>query len=277
MNERPMTHEQALDLAAGYVLGALEPAEEAAVREHLLTCSESHDEFAALGGVVPHLADGFDLELVEPPASLGERIMAAAAAELATRSAEGRQPAHPGGSPVAFPSAAEREARARRRAPPLGWAMRIAAVVALVVLAGWNVVLQGQLDATRAYDRAVAAVITAAGEPGSKTVVLTPTEKSQARGLAAVRPDGSVVLAMRDLQATTGTEVYETWVIVGEEAAPIPVGSFTVAPNGLASFTTQPTQAPPGAIIALSLEPQPGSTEPLGPIVSTGVAVAPEN
>ena len=35
-----MTHETARGFAAAYVLGALEPAEEAAVREHLRTCPD---------------------------------------------------------------------------------------------------------------------------------------------------------------------------------------------------------------------------------------------
>ena len=59
----------------------------ASVREHLATCPESHAEFDELGGVVPYLLDDPSLELVEPPAALGDRIMAAAAADLAERTA----------------------------------------------------------------------------------------------------------------------------------------------------------------------------------------------
>jgi anti-sigma-K factor RskA len=271
MSMQPMTHDQAVDLAAAYVLGALEVAEMAAVREHLATCPESHVEFERLGGVVPYLLDTPDLELVEPPASLGDRIMAAAAADLATR----------GGAPgpertIAFPSAPERKTRGRSSTRQLNWAMRIAAVVAIVAVGGWNLLLQNELGAARRYDQAVASVISAAAQPGSQTVVLAPTENSQASGIAAILQDGSVVLAMRDLPATKGTEVYETWVIVGS-AAPVPVGAFKVDANGLASATTRPTQAPPGAIIAVSREPQPGSTAPVGPIVSTGVGTAPSS
>src|SRR5712671_3706778 len=129
-----MTHDTARGLAAAYVLGALEPAEETAVREHLRTCAEPHDEFAELGGVVPYLAEIPGLELVEPPASLRDRIMAAAAADLAERRAAtptapaGAPPAGAPGSTVPFPSAAERAERTGRGAGTLGWAARIAAV-----------------------------------------------------------------------------------------------------------------------------------------------------
>jgi hypothetical protein len=276
MNEQPMTHEQALDLAAAYVLGALEPAEEALVREHLLTCGLSHEEFAELGGVVPYLAEVPDLELVEPPPALRDRIMAAAAADLAERT--GTTPAAPTTPAVPFPSAEERAERtgrtSRRATTRLGWAARIAAVIAIVVLGGWNLLLQGQLSDARAFDRAVAAVVDAAGKPGSQTVVLSPQPGSRGSGIAAVAPDGSVVMAMRDLPATAGTQVYEAWVIVGT-AAPVPVGGFTVGPTGLATVTTQPVATPPGSTIALSLEPGPGSTAPRGPIVATGVSLAP--
>jgi len=273
MSMQPMTHAKAVDLAAAYVLGALEAADMAAVREHLETCPESHMEFERLGGVVPYLLDSPDLELVEPPASLGDRIMAAAAADLAAR---GAGPEQAPGRTIAFPSAPERKTRARSRTRQLNWAMRIAAVVAIVAVGGWNLLLQNELGAARRYDQAVAAVISAAAQPGSQTVVMAPTENNQASGIAAILPDGSVVLAMRDLPATKGTEVYETWVIVGT-AAPVPVGDFKVDANGLATATTRPTQAPPGAIVAVSREPQPGSTAPVGPIVSTGVGIAPSS
>jgi hypothetical protein len=81
----PMSHEEAIDLAPLYVLGALEDAEMAAVREHLATCPESHAEFEELGGVVPYLLEDPGTELVEPPTALGDRIMAAAAADLLER------------------------------------------------------------------------------------------------------------------------------------------------------------------------------------------------
>jgi hypothetical protein len=265
MNERPMTHDDAIDMAAGYVLGALEPAEEAAVRDHLATCSRPHPEFEDLGGVVPALLA--DVSLVEPPAALRDRIMDAARADLA-----GRPPtpmvAQTG--PSAFPSVEVREARRTARTSRLDWALRIAAVIAIVALGAWGLGLQRQLDAARQFDQAVASVLDAAARPGAQAVVLSPAQGRQGQGIAAVAPDGTVTLAMRDLPATNAGQVYTTWVIVGKNA-PIAVADFTVN-NGVASVTTRPAQTPPGAIVAVTLEPNPGNTAPKGPVVASGVA-----
>jgi anti-sigma-K factor RskA len=287
MTEPRMTHEQARDLAPGYVLGALEPAEEAAVRDHLATCAEPHPEFEALGGVIPSLTELGELPLVEPPASLGARIMAAAAADLAEHPRAARPSSTtpttatatpPTAAPVAFPSASERAARDERRERDrthrLDWGLRIAAVAAIVVVGVYGLSLQGQLDRAQRFDRAIAAVVQAAGQPDAKTVVLKSGEGATATGIAAVAANGSVVLAMHDLAATSGSQVYEAWVIVGKQA-PIPVGGFTVDSTGTAAFTTRPATTPSGATIAVTLEPKEGNTAPTGPIVAAGVATSP--
>ena len=284
--KRPtLTCDDAGDLAAGYVLGVLEPDEEDAVRDHLATCDRPHLEFEELGGVVPALLEDGGLELVEPPPGLRDRIMAAAAAELAARPAMAASPATPVAQPVApaaptpFPNAAERAERserreARNRTSAVDWVLRVAAVVAIAAIGTWGLGLQRQLDAAQRFDQAVAQVLDTAARPGSTAVVLTAAEGRSGTGIAAVGPDGSVVLAMRNLPATTGGQVYETWVIVGEQA-PVAVGGFTVDANGTAGFTTRPYATPPGAVIALTLEPQAGNTAPMGPVVSSGVAPAP--
>jgi anti-sigma-K factor RskA len=282
MTEPQMTHEQAIELAAGYVLGALEPAEEAAVRAHLRTCPESHDEFAELGGVVPYLAEPADLELVEPPAALRDRIMAAAAADLAERTTGGvpetvepaQEPAPAATTALTpFPSATERDAR--RRTGAFDLALRIAAVIAIVALGFWNVQLQGQVGTAQEYERAVAAVLDVAAQPGSQTAVLAAQQAGGPRGIAAVAANGSIQLALQDLAPTSGSQVYETWAIVPDED-PIPLGSFTVGPTGTASFTSRPGPAAPGVVVALSREPQAGATAPTE-VVSVGAATAPSS
>lgn len=278
IDPRILTCDDVRELAGLYVLGALEPAEEAAVREHLATCDQAHEEVEELGGVVPAMleADLAKMELVEPPAGLGERIMAAAAADLAGRTgSRATAPSAAPSTPIAFPSATERRVRQERnRTSALDWVLRVAAVVAIVAVCTWGLGLQRQLDAAQRFDAAVTAVVQAAGQPGAATVVLTAAEGGTGSGIAAVAPDGSVVLAMRDLPATSGSQVYETWVII-EGQAPLAVGGFTVDADGTAGFRTRPGPTPPGATIALTLEPNPGNTAPMGPVVSSGVTTAP--
>jgi hypothetical protein len=281
-----MTHETALDLAPLYVLGALDRDEEVALQEHLATCDLAHDAVDELGGVVPALIEHelATMDIVEPPAGLKARILAEAAADRPPVTADGP------GSPVPFPSDADRVARAERtraeaargertrgertRTSAFDWALRIAAVVAIAAsgLYGWNA--SRQVDAARAFDQAVAAVVGAGSQPNAKTVVLATQKDQHGGGIGAVTADGSVVLALRDLAATNGTQSYTAWVIVGN-AAPVNVGDFSVDASGVRSFTTNPADTPEGAIIAVTLEPNAGNPAPQGAIVMAGAAAAP--
>lgn len=260
--------------AAGFVLGALDGAEEAAVRAHLRTCPEAHEEFAELGAVLPILAQ--TVELVEPPAGLKGRILAAAAEDLAARrSATATDHARGTGSPtaIAFPTASERAKRDVRRASrsaPLGWVLRVAAVLAIVGLAGWNVLLQGQLGQARSYERDVAAVLEVAAQTGSLTAILRP-DGGSGTGLAAVDRAGNVTLAMRDLAPTRGDQVYTAWVI-GGDGTPVPLGSFKVGEGRTAFFVAPRLPTESGITLALTLEPGPGAIEPTLPIISKGEA-----
>ena len=256
-----MTHEQVVDLAAGYVLGVLEPDEERAVREHLATCALPHDEFAEMGSVVPLLAES--VELVEPPAALRGRILAAAARDLERRRAGTppliREPAHV--TPIG-------EARRPAR---FAWALGIAAVIAIAALGAWNVSLRSDLDAAAAYRQHVETALAAAARPGSHTAILSSKDNSNVGGLAVVGADGSVTLVMRGLAPTTGSKVYEAWVIAGQNA-PVPIGSFTVGGDGTGYLTTGGTPAAAGVTVALTLEAGPGATTPTPPIISAGAA-----
>ena len=261
-----LTHDEVVEMAGAFVLGALNPADEAAVRAHLATCQEPHEEIAELGGVLPALAES--VPMVEPPADLKARIMAAAAADLAAREGSGA----PGASePSAFPTATEREAR-RARTSAGTWILRVAAVLAIVALGGWNLLLQNQLNAAKTYEQSVAAVLEAAAAPGSLTAILT-ADGGTGSGLAAVSATGEVTLAMQDLAPTSGDTVYEAWVI-GSDNVPVPMGSFKVGSTGSASFEADGVPSTSGIVLALTLEPAPGAKTPTMPIISKGVATA---
>ena len=298
MTDPRLTHDEAIELVAGYVLGALDPAEEAAVRAHLATCRLPHPELEELGSVVPALQELGVTELVEPPAALRDRILAAAAADLTERAAApgptaaavvaAAIPASPATAaspaatpavpePIPFPSEEERTVRSERTrsgTSRLDWAIRIAAVVAIVALGAWGYNNQRELEATQAFNQAVGDVLAAAAQPGAQIALLAPQQGQQGSGLAAVLPDGSIQLAMHDLPANGGTEVYTAWVIVGNQA-PTSVGDFSVGSTGIQLFTSKPAPAPEGATIAITREPHPGNTTPEGPVVSAGVATTP--
>lgn len=274
-----LTHDEAMDLAASFVLEALEPEEMDAVREHLATCAESHAEFAELAGVLPALAAS--VALVEPPASLKARVMAAAAADLAVRGTAAAPTV--GEAPVA--DAAIIEAPAARPAPaadvirPIqrrqtslrAWALGIAAVLAIVALGGWNLSLQRQLDDARAYDQQVATVLDAAQRPGSLTAVMRSPEGQGPNGLAAVTSDGVALLAIRDLAPTSGNEVYEAWVIPAD-GVPVALGELKLRPGGVGYLEAGGLPAQSGIVLALTREPGPGATAPSSAPISVGTA-----
>ena len=275
-----LSHDEAVELAAPYVLGALEPGEEAAIREHLRTCPESHAEFEELGSVVPALAEA--VEPVEPPAALKSRILAAAAAERTGPAPVVSAPvvaAPVAMAPVATPAAAPAEAApipidSRRRGPsPVSWFLVAAAGIAVVALVAVNLLTLDRLNASEQYARDVAAVLEVGSQPGAVTAVLAPTEDGGPRGLGAVGPDGTVTMAVQDLDPTSGSEVYEGWAIVGD-AAPVPLGGFTVGEGGTGRLDGTGVPAEPGVTLALTREPGAGAQTPTPPILTAGVARA---
>jgi hypothetical protein len=276
-----LTCDEVREMAGAFVLGALDARDEAAVRAHLATAhADAHSEIAELGGVVAAFAEL--VPAVEPPAGLKARIMAAAAADLEARggpAAATGAAAVPAGvavptapaAPVAFPTAEERAAR-RARTSTGTWLLRIAAVLVIAALGGWNLLLQGDLSAARSYQQSVAVVLDTAAQPGSLTAVLAG-EGGTGAGLAAVDTKGNVALAIRNLAPTSGTAVYEAWVIASD-GVPVPLGGFAVGKDGTASFGASGLPTASGIVLALTLEPGPGAKTPTLPIVSKGVATA---
>jgi anti-sigma-K factor RskA len=300
--DRILACDEVRDLAPLYVIGALDPAEEDAIRAHLATCADPHSELAELGLPVAALLLG--VEPVDPPPGLRTRLLAAAAADLV----EGRHPASaawvpaPASSVAAvapaapipvLPSTPALDAPGRAvltpaRAPAIfpvpvamvarrpSWVVRIAAlaaVIAIVVLGGLGLSLQRQLDAERAYRDGVSAALALAARPGSQTALLAAGDGSVS-GLGVVGADGTVRLAMRGLTATSGTQVYTAWAI-GGSGTPVAIGDFTVGADGTAVAAAHVPAAEAGVVLALTLEPRGGDTTPRAPVVAKGVARPP--
>lgn len=259
------------DLAAAFVLGALEPAQADAVRRHLSGCPEAHAEVADLGSAVPALLDTVDV--IEPPSALRDRILAAAAADRAGASATPRPIDAP--RPIKLPRAVATPAGGRRSIPfgrPAWAATAIAAALALVALGAWNLQLRDEIAGLTAYRDGVVLVLEQAAQEGAQLAVLAaPDGAAGPTGLAAVAADGSVALVMRDLAPTSGTQVYEAWLIAAD-GAPVPIGGFKVGADGSAAFGTVHAPLGDGVTVALTLEPGPNATTPTVPIIALGTA-----
>jgi anti-sigma-K factor RskA len=283
---RQMDCETVRDLAPLYVLGALEPDEAAAVRDHVASCDDVHAELQELAEPAGTLL--LAVEPSEPPAALKSRLLAAAEADLR----EGRHPSTAAGSAsgaaavmpqpaaaraeVAEPVAPPVDLRAKRerrrfRLATLGAA---AAILLAVALGGYALTLRDQLADAEAYRQAVDATLQLAAVPGSATAVLTGGDGTS--GLGVIGADGHVELTMRGLSPTPGLDVYTAWAI-GEDGAPRSLGDFEVGGNGTgASAGTSPVTGA-GTVLAVTREPQPGATAPTLPIVAAGAATTPQS
>jgi anti-sigma-K factor RskA len=270
-----LTCSDVAELAPAFVLGSLTPSESDAVRRHLADCPELHAEIAEMNSVVPALFEA--VESVEPPAGLKTRIMAAAAADLEARRAAVAPPV----TEAAPARSQPRPAEAPRRGWDLGalfrrpvWAaVAAAALIAALALGAWNAQLRDQVAGLEAYRSGVVKVLDTAAKPEAQLAVLAPPEGPGPTGLAAWGADGNVALVMRDLEPTTGTQVYEAWLIAGQ-AAPIPIGGFQVGTDRTGTFGTNHVPLGAGVVVALTLEPTEGATTPTLPIVALGTAHA---
>jgi hypothetical protein len=259
-------------LAPGFVLGALEEAETASVREHLSTCAKPHPELREMGGVLPYL--GGSLDPVEPPRHLRAAVMAAALEDLRARSAENAAPeAAPvltilepvrSASVVSLPRA--RTVRTRRVA---AWVTRVAAAVAIVSLVGYAVVVQGDLNHAHQAQATANNFYGGYGLPGVLHFVLTPEGGRPGAGDALLLPSGHVQVLLHGLQPTMGDEVYMVWSSI--DGGPIArAGWFTVDDQGQGFLETGNETPSSWLWLMVCLEPNSGVQKPTGPVIVTG-------
>jgi anti-sigma-K factor RskA len=76
---------------------------------------------------------------------------------------------------------------------------------------------------------------------------------------------------MRGLAPTSGSNVYEAW-LVAANAKPTPIGGFQVGASGSGTLVATNAAPSPGVIVALTLEPRPGATSPTLPLIASGAA-----
>lgn len=210
------------DQLTAYALGILAPEEEARVQAALEASPELRAQFRAEQEALTALAES--LPAVEPPAGAEDRLLARLAAER-----EREAPAAPAGIPLPVAPAPR-----PRRAPwlPLA-ALGLAAALALAF------VLRPAAGPLQQYART----------PGATTE--TVTANGNQLGQLVRLPDGRVYLHLNE-PAADG-RVYQMWQI--QAGKPVSLGVFEGQGFLLAGL-------PPGATIAVSVEPPGGSPQP---------------
>jgi len=254
-----MTHEEIVDLAPQYVLGALDEVTRARVVSHLKECDDCRAEVRAQARVLDAMGRG--VPQVDPSPQLRDRIMTI---PQWTRQAPSR------GSTLTM------------RGP---WLVAIAASLVAVVALGqaWRTgrevarlrdevadLRRGAAvnDAARtALVRQVDDANRLAGVLQSASVLrfdlggLAPSPS--ARGRAFFNPRDAMVITADGLPALPADKIYQLWAIVG--STPISIGTFAPDATGHAhGLMPLPANLGRPDVVAVTIEPAPGVPSPTG-------------
>jgi anti-sigma-K factor RskA len=236
------------DLIATYVLGALSDDERIRVEEHLRECERCRTEAAELAAVAGLLP--LSLDPMSPPPALKQRILAAAAQDLASH--------------ATVESALERPAVPwyRRWFPLTRLGLAAAVVITLVVGIAIGRVVWTQTPSTQQRYHQLLGQFVAHGD---EVVPFQPTQ-ANIRGEAAlvVTPSGSALVVVGHISPPPPGKVYQVWFMT-TPAAPTSAGI-------LARLPSQPKvvrlriDARGYKLAAVTIEPGPtGSPHPTSP------------
>jgi anti-sigma-K factor RskA len=198
--DTPMNHSEYEQLAAGYVLGALEPDDEHVFQRHLGGCSECEANVRDLEEVVGTLA--YAAPPVDPPETLWASIQR-----------EVRREARP--EPRrAQPQPEPRVVKPRRWTSPLVARLAAAAaIVAVAALSVWNLSLRDENAGYRDRVTALEQATRLLNEPDTAKVTLEGSAAgAQATVLAAPTQDRGVLI-VDNLPPLQRGKVYELWGI----------------------------------------------------------------
>lgn len=219
------------DLAPLYALDALDDLDRVRFVRHLATCEECRSAVQALQ---ESAADLSELTAEAPPPELRARI-------LDRLDGVPQQPAT--------------SAAGSRRSWLAGIAASVAVVTALGL--GWWV--------SQGPDRLIDSVLE---DPEAITVMAQPTPEGQtvvSSARVVFDPDQAVaVLVAEGLSSLGEDQVYELWIIA--DAEPQPAGLFRPDDEGRAVVLIE-GEVPPGAVVALTIEPEGGSERPTGDVL----------
>jgi anti-sigma-K factor RskA len=257
-----MNHSEYEQLAAGYVLGALEPDDEHVFQRHLGGCSECEANVRDLEEVVGTLA--YAAPPVDPPETLWASIQREVRREA--RPEARRAPPQPQPQP--------RVVRPRRRASP--WVGRLAAAAAIVAVAAlsvWNLNLRDENAGYRDRVTALEQATRLLNEPDTAKVTLEGSAAGAHATVLAAPAQDRGVLIVENLPPLQRDKVYELWGIP-ERGAGKPQKAVIIVPLQEGPQTLEfamPIER--DTVFAITEEPGPdGSEQPTTQPILTGEA-----
>jgi anti-sigma-K factor RskA len=223
------------ELVAPYALDALDDDERERFERHLAECEPCTRQLAELQEATGALA--FAAGGPEPPTSLRGRILEAARTDGTAKV-------------ITFPR--------RRWALPAVAGVAAAAACAAIGLGLWAASLSHSLDRERTAKTSYARALQLLGG-GAQAKALTNAE-----GALLVAPGGGkAALVVCGLSPAPSDKTYEAWVVKG--GTPRPAGLFRGG-SGCPPVLLE-REVPPGATVAVTLEPKGGVQKPTGRIL----------
>lgn len=221
------------DLAAPFVLNALDELERARFVQHLEECGRCRSEVQAIEETLVAMAA---LTAEAPPATLKQQVMAG------------------------IEATPQVELPARRR-PTAWYAFAVAAAVVVLAVAGWSLFNPNRLTAAILADPSAITTLAAHTDAG---VGVFDTAR-----LVYSEQHGSAVVVIEGLDSPGGDRTYELWVIDGGVARP--AGLFRPDARGSATVRVD-GEVQPGLVVALTEEPSGGADVPTGePLLTADV------
>jgi anti-sigma-K factor RskA len=234
------------DLLAAFALEALTPLERSRVAAHLAACTRCQQVVLAQRQALEVLPLALP-DLPAPREDLRQRILRAAAQTPQVTAVASRT--------------------VRPAAQPGWWRWRswlVAAALFLISLGlgGRDLALQAQVSQLRA----------AAGETSLHGVLAPATAAATGAGGQVRAAGGTALVTVVRLPPPTAGHVYEAWVIPPSQA-PEAAGTFLTTADGRGALAlTRP--AVPGDLIAITLEPGAGTSQPTGPVLLKATLLA---
>lgn len=238
-----------------YLNGTLSIEETHEFEEHLKTCDECR-EIADATGQLPYLSDP-----VEPPAGMKSRILSNVFAEdEGAPAGMERTPVTTGNDKLLEEEQLKVVPITDRSKKRIWWTPLIAAGLLVSLLGNAYAFMQLQQEQP------------APTEPQTafQSIDLQPSEGFEGGATAAVieQENGTLnlVVTAEQLAALEGDQVYQVWLIEGDN--PIPAGAFTANANGEgAAYFNIDNNTEEWDTIAITLEPQAGNELPQGEVV----------